>query len=119
MAIVGVGVDIVDIARFEASLNRTPGLRDRLFTDDERVLPVRSLAARFAAKEALAKALGAPRGLGWHDAEVVRDEIGRPSLVVRGTVAEAAAAAGVTTWHLSLSHDSGCAIAFVVAEGGS
>ena len=60
--ILGLGVDLVDVARFEATLRRTPGLGPRLFTDRERSLPARSLAARFAAKEALAKALGAPRG---------------------------------------------------------
>jgi holo-[acyl-carrier protein] synthase len=116
MPIVGVGVDLVDVERFRESLERTPGLRDRLFTESERTLPVVSLAARFAAKEALAKALGAPRGLGWHDAEVVRDELGRPSLVTRATVADAAREAGVDTWHVSLSHDGGNAIAVVVAE---
>ena len=61
--IVGVGIDVVDIDRFARILARRPGLRDRLFTDAERGLPVASLAARFAAKEALAKALGAPVGL--------------------------------------------------------
>ena len=116
MTVVGVGVDVVDVARFEASLSRTPGLADRLFTDGERGLPVASLAARFAAKEALAKALGAPGGLDWHDAEVVRNEKGRPALVVRGTVADAAAHAGVATWHVSLSHDGGSAVAVVIAE---
>jgi holo-[acyl-carrier protein] synthase len=116
VAIVGVGVDVVDIARFEATLDRQPGLRQRLFTDGERELPLRSLAARFAAKEALAKALGAPGGLDWHDAEVVHDDAGRPTIAVRGTVAQAAARAGVAVWHLSLSHDGGNAVAFVVAE---
>ena len=114
--IVGIGVDVVDVARFDQSLQRTPGLRGRLFTEAEHGLPIESLAARFAAKEALAKALGAPQGLGWHDAEVVSDENGRPSLVVRGSVAEAAANAGVRHWHLSLSHDGGSAVAMVVAE---
>ena len=117
--IVGVGVDVADVARFEESLTRTPGLKDRLFTDAERALPMLSLAARFAAKEAVAKALGAPGGLAWHDVEVVREPSGRPSLVVTGTVAAAAAAVGVTHWHLSLSHDGGQAVAFVVAEGGT
>jgi holo-[acyl-carrier protein] synthase len=117
--IVGIGVDIVSLARFEQSLQRTPGLRERLFTEAERGLPVASLAARFAAKEALAKSLGAPGGLEWHDAEVVRDGEGRPSFVVRGTVAEVAAGAGVTGWQLSLSHDGDTAVAFVVAEGAS
>ena len=116
MPVIGVGVDVVDVARFEASLSRTPGLRERLFTDGERSLAVASLAARFAAKEALAKALGAPGGLEWHDAEIVSNENGRPALVVHGTVAEAAADAGVATWHVSLSHDGGSAVAVVIAE---
>jgi holo-[acyl-carrier protein] synthase len=116
VAIVGVGVDVVDLARFEAAIGRTPGLLERLFGPGERELRAPSLAARFAAKEAVAKALGAPAGLAWHDAEVVTGDGGRPALAVRGTVAAAAADAGVTHWHLSLSHDAGCAVAFVVAE---
>lgn len=121
--IVGVGLDVVDIARFAAALDRTPGLAVRLFTPAERVLPdggarpLLSLAARFAAKEALAKALGVPRGLQWHDAEVVTAERGRPVLAVRGTVAAAVAAAGIGSLHLSLSHETGLAAAVVVAEG--
>jgi holo-[acyl-carrier protein] synthase len=115
--IVGVGIDVVDIARFERSLERTPGLRDRLFTEEERTMAGRSLAARFAAKEALAKALGAPPGLRWTDAEVRRADDGRPCLHVSGTVARAAADRGVTRWHVSLSHDGGIATAVVIAEG--
>jgi holo-[acyl-carrier protein] synthase len=115
--IVGVGVDVCDLARFESSLRRTPELRDRLFTPGERTLPPHSLAARFAAKEALAKALGAPTGLGWHDAEVVREPSGRPVLVLGGSVLAAADALGVSRTHLSLSHDGGVATAFVVLEG--
>jgi holo-[acyl-carrier protein] synthase len=115
--IVGVGIDVVEIARFEQALIRTEGLAGRLFTDGERTLPPHSLAARFAAKEALAKALGAPRGLLWTDAEVVTDNDGRPSLLVYGTVAAAAERLGVTGWHLSLSHDAGIASAVVIAEG--
>jgi holo-[acyl-carrier protein] synthase len=114
--IVGVGTDIVDVVRFEAVLLRTPRLRTRLFADCERDLPMQSLAARFAAKEALAKALGAPIGLRWHDATVVREPDGRPRLEVAGTVAERARELGVTCLHLSLSHDGGFASAFVVAE---
>jgi holo-[acyl-carrier protein] synthase len=114
--IVGIGVDVVDVARFERSLERTPGLRDRLFTSGEQERPTAGLAARFAAKEAVAKALGAPAGLAWHDVEVRSDGDGHPTLRVAGTVADAARAAGVTAWHVSLSHDAGCAVAFVVAE---
>jgi holo-[acyl-carrier protein] synthase len=115
--IVGVGIDVVDITRFEQSLSRTPGLASRLFTEGESSLPPHSLAARFAAKEALAKALGAPRGLLWTDAEVVTMANGRPHLKVTGTVAAAAARLGVTSWHLSISHDAGIASAVVIAEG--
>lgn len=115
--IVGLGVDLVDIARFSESLARTPGLRDRLFTEAERGLSDRSLAARFAAKEAVAKALGAPGGLVWLDVEVGRADDGRPLLSVRGSVHEAAQARGVVRWHLSLAHDGGLATATVLAEG--
>jgi holo-[acyl-carrier protein] synthase len=115
--IVGVGIDVVDIARFEQALTRTPGLAVRLFTEGERSRPPHSLAARFAAKEALAKALGAPRGLLWTDAEVINGTGGRPHLKVTGTVAAAAARFGVSVFHLSISHDAGIASAVVVAEG--
>jgi holo-[acyl-carrier protein] synthase len=115
--IVGVGIDVVEIARFEQALSRTPGLLDRLFTDGERTLPPHSLAARFAAKEALAKALGGPRGLLWTDAEVVLNDRGRPSLLVYRTIATVAGRLGVSGWHLSLSHDAGIASAVVIAEG--
>lgn len=114
--IVGIGVDVVEVARLEAALERTPSLRNRLFTPaEQQVTAPESLAARFAAKEAVAKALGTT-GLPWTDAEVVTDEKGRPSLVVHGQVAEAAASRGISSWHLSLSHDGGVAVAMVVAE---
>ena len=116
MAVVGVGVDVVDIARFTETLHRTPAMSERLFTPAERKLRPPSLAARFAAKEALAKALGAPKGLVWTDAEVLRSEDGRPVLSVTGTVAAAAEKLGIRNWHLSLSHDGGVAVAMVVAE---
>jgi holo-[acyl-carrier protein] synthase len=115
--IVGVGIDVVDIARLEAALVRTPALAQRLFAEGERGLSMQSLAARFAAKEAVAKALGGPRGLRWTDAEVVRGDGGRPVLRVHGTVADAANRLGVRHWHLSLSHDAGIATAVVLAEG--
>jgi holo-[acyl-carrier protein] synthase len=114
--IAGVGMDIVDVARFESVLARTPALLTRLFSQSERELPLPSLAARFAAKEALAKALGAPPGLRWVDATVVREPDGRPRLQVEGSVAERARELGVTCFHLSLSHDGGFACAVVVAE---
>ena len=121
--IIGVGIDVVPVDRFAESLIRTPGLRDRLFTAEEQRTPRgpartgESLAARFAAKEAVAKALGAPGDLRWHDVEITVGDHGRPHLAVRGTVAGRAAQLGVTSWHVSLSHDGGIASAVVVAEG--
>lgn len=125
--IIGVGIDVVPVERFAESLARTPSLADRLFTAAERVTPsggargAESLAARFAAKEALAKALGGRTsdgdGMLWTDAEVSTDEHGRPSLTVSGSVAARAASLGVTRWHVSLSHDGGIASAVVIAEG--
>ena len=116
MGVIGVGIDVCDIERFRASIERTPALADKLFTASERALPVASLAARFAAKEALAKALGAPGGLAWHDAEVIREDTGRPRFDLRGTVRARADELGARTVHLSLSHDGGIASAMVVLE---
>jgi holo-[acyl-carrier protein] synthase len=78
--IVGIGIDVVEVQRLTDALARTSKLGDRLFTDAERSLPPASLAARFAAKEAVAKALGGGRGVAWRDAEVVRCADGRPVL---------------------------------------
>jgi holo-[acyl-carrier protein] synthase len=121
--IIGVGIDVAEIDRFAEALERTPQMAQRLFLERELILPsgerrgVASLAARFAAKEAIAKALGAPGGLHWTDAEVYVEESGRPRLRVRGTVAARAAELGVRHWHVSLSHDAGVASAVVIAEG--
>jgi holo-[acyl-carrier protein] synthase len=113
VSIVGVGVDVVDLARFRETLDRTPAVRDRLFTAAERSLSVESLAARFAAKEALMKALHVPATLPWHDIEVVTDDVGAPAFIVRGAAAERV---GESRTHLSLSHDTSVATAFVVVE---
>ena len=117
MAIIGVGIDVVDIARFGTVLDRTPGLAHRLFTSSERGRPLASLAARFAAKEALAKALGAPGDMHWHDAAVVSEASGRPLFELRGTVLARANDLGATSVHLSISHDAGIASAVVILEG--
>ncbi|UUZ57905.1 holo-ACP synthase [Nocardioides sp. B-3] len=117
MPVIGVGIDVVDVARFGESLERTPALRERLFTPDEAGRPLASLAARFAAKEAIAKALGAPAGLARHDAEIVSEETGRPRFELRGTVAARAEVLGAHHVHVSLSHDAGIASAVVVLEG--
>ncbi|MFD8791820.1 holo-ACP synthase [Streptomyces vinaceus] len=121
--IIGVGIDVAEIERFGESLRRTPQLAQRLFVDSELTLPsgerrgTPSHAARFAAKEALAKALGAPGGMLWTDAEVYVEETGQPRVRVSGTVEARAVALGVKSWHISLSHDAGIASAVVIAEG--
>ncbi|WP_316669044.1 holo-ACP synthase [uncultured Propionibacterium sp.] len=119
--IIGVGVDVCSVGRFSAMLERRPGVLDRLFSPDERLahgLPraPESLAARFAAKEALAKALGAPGDLSWRDAEIVVGAGRRPVLEVRGSVKARADALGANFFHLSLSHDGPVATAVVIAE---
>jgi holo-[acyl-carrier protein] synthase len=122
MTVIGVGIDVVPVTRFAETLERTPALRERLFAPSELVTASgaersdESLAARFAAKEALAKALGAGGGMNWTDACVRVDDAGRPFLEVTGTVAERARTLGVTRWHVSLSHDGGIAAATVIAE---
>lgn len=114
--IVGIGVDVCDVARWQAAVARHPGIMTRVLTPAEAARRPESQAARFAAKEALIKALGGPEGLHWHDAEVVSDAQGAPSFQLRGTVAGAARRRGIDRVHLSLSHDGGIATAFVVAE---
>ena len=109
----GVGIDVVDIARFSEALERTSGLKERLFTVAEQSKPIASLAARFAAKEALAKALSAGKGLPWHDSEVINLESGKPAFLFRGEIADLVDGANV---HLSISHDAGIASAFVIVE---
>ena len=114
--IIGVGIDVVDIARFGATLERTPALRERLFTPEERGLPLQSLAARFAAKEAVAKALGTGIGeFAWRDIEIGRDERGQPTVTLHGPAQARAQTLGLTHFALSLSHTRDHAIAFVVA----
>ena len=115
--IIGTGIDIVDIARFERTMMRTPRLMERLFAPAERTLRLPSLAARYAAKEALIKALGGSDGVRWIDIEVASEPSGRPRFDLSGSTAEVVADRGILTLHLSLSHDAGLAAAFVVAEG--
>ncbi|GER21676.1 hypothetical protein NCCP1664_01730 [Zafaria cholistanensis] len=107
---------MVQVSRFKEQLARTPALLERLFVPAERELHVRSLAARFAAKEAVAKALGAPAGMNWQDCQVVTDAAGDPHVLIEGSVAEVADAKGIRYWHLSMSHDGDLATAMVVAE---
>lgn len=121
--IVGVGLDIVPIARIAALLSRHgERARDRLFSPSERADcerradPSQHYAARFSAKEAVLKALGAPPGLRWVEMEVRSAPDGRPVLHLSGAAAEAADARGVNTSHVSLTHAGGMAAAVVVLE---
>lgn len=114
--IIGVGIDVCDVSRFAETIERRPGLIQRLFTPAEAEKSTASLAARFAAKEALAKALGAPSGMVWTDAEVITDDHGRPAFSLIGTVERRAKELGVEKIHLSISHDAGIASAMVICE---
>jgi holo-[acyl-carrier protein] synthase len=120
--VVGVGTDLVDLDRFRQAAERTPGILTRYFTEDERAYaerradPTERYAARFAAKEAVMKALGV--GLGaceLAEIEVVRQDSGAPHLVLHGRAAVLAEERGVTTWHLSLTHTDTAAHAIAVA----
>ncbi len=120
------GVDLIEIARVRRVLDRYGDrFLERVFTPAE-VLYCRArppeLAARFAAKEAVAKALGvgmrmmARDGIGWQDAEIVGDGRGKPLVRLHGRAAERADELGLTEWAVSLSHTREHAIAFVVAQ---
>ena len=109
----GIGIDVVNISRFQESLDRTPALREKLFTEREAKLGIQSLAARFAAKEALAKALNAKYVFAWQDCEVVNEESGRPAFLFYGNLVDRIHGANV---HLTLSHDAGIASAMVIVE---
>jgi holo-[acyl-carrier protein] synthase len=117
--IVGIGVDLVDVARFETAISSTPKLKDRLFTVGEKKLNNYSLAARFAAKEALMKAVGKAKGLSFQEVEIVKDEFGKPSFELSGQSKRTVSKKGIVNLHLSLSHDAGMAVAYVIAESNS
>ncbi len=121
-----VGVDLIEVPRVERALARH-GERfiRRVFTPAEMLYTrgrVPELAARFAAKEAVSKALGvgvrmlASEGVGWQEVEVLGDWRGRPEVTLHGRAAERAAEMGLTQWAISLSHTKEYAIAFVVAQ---
>jgi holo-[acyl-carrier protein] synthase len=119
----GIGIDAVDVERFRKTLARRPGMRQRLFTPVELtyVAPkaddVPSLAGRFAAREAVMKAMGLGLGaFGFHEVWVERASSGEPSLVITGRAAELASERGITAWLLSITHTSTVAIACVVAS---
>jgi holo-[acyl-carrier protein] synthase len=126
MAVAGLGVDLARSGRFRRFLEEgRGGVLERVFTAAERTYclarkdPAPHFAARFAAKEAFLKALGLGLrdGLRWQDVEVVRDDLGRPSLVLRGRAAELVAERGIGAVHLSYSHEGDYAVATVILEG--
>jgi len=120
--IIGVGVDTVSLSRFEGKLADTPRLKDRLFLDvethtDGSEASVQTLAGRFAAKEAVIKALSGEPGVEWHGIEVGKESTGKPVIWLHGETAKLALRQGVRKLHVSISHDGDAAVAFVVAEG--
>lgn len=121
-AVAGVGVDAVEVERVRRALDRTPGLAGRLFTDAERAYasrfrdPAPRLAARFAAKEAVMKALGAGLGsVAPRDIEVERSASGRPAVRLHASAARAARGQGVARVEVSITHTAQVAVAFAVA----
>lgn len=126
MSVIGVGVDALEIERMRAALARTPSLAARLFTETERAtcltscgaLRIGGLAARFAAKEAVAKAFGTGlRGFAFRDIEVRSDPLGKPEIVLHEGAAALARRLGVDRVHVSLSTSGALALAHAVAEG--
>lgn len=120
--ITGLGVDIIEIERMRDAMRRRPRMKERLFSEEERAYcdkrnrPEIHYAMRFAAKEAVLKALGTGfSGMRFRDVEVVRDERGRPVPKLSGKAAEVAEAAGVVEMHLSLSFTHATAVASAVA----
>lgn len=120
--ILGVGVDTVQLSRFESKLQETPRLKDRLFLDIETVTDggdasLQTLAGRFAAKEAVIKALSGNPECEWHGIEVGKESSGKPVIWLHGQTAKLALRLGIRKFHVSISHDGDTAVAFVVAEG--
>lgn len=123
--ILGVGTDILQIARIEQSLQRTPKLAERILTTEELELFAEDsrqalfLAKRFAAKEAVSKALGTGigRGVSWHHIHIDKDEYGRPLVTLVEGAKERATSLGITNLQLSYSDEREYIVAFAVAEG--
>lgn len=119
--ILGLGVDICDVARMERALDRHPSMRARVFTPEEiaycdgKARPAESYAGRFAAREAVIKALGGYRGKGWHDISVTRAPTGAPAIRLEGNAKRRADLLGVTDVLISFTHERSNAVAFAVA----
>lgn len=119
--IVGLGVDVCSIERMRRALERHgERFAERICSAHERENfrgdPATALAGRFAVKEAFAKALDGARGVGFHDVEVQREPSGRPKLVLMGPALAMATSFGADTWHVTISHDAGVAVAVVILE---
>ena len=119
---IGIGTDLVEIERFRTTLERTPGIRARTFTNDEQAYadakhdPTERYAVRWAAKEAVMKAMGVGLGeVAMHDIEVVKAENGAPSIRLHGTAATKSAELGITEWKITLTHTETLAQAIAVA----
>jgi holo-[acyl-carrier protein] synthase len=119
--IVGLGVDICEIARMERAISRHPTLRDRVFTPEEiaycdsKARPAESYAGRFAAREATVKALGGYRGRRWQDVSVTRHPSGAPSIRLDGNAKRRADALGITNVLITFTHEKTSAVAFAIA----
>lgn len=124
MALYGIGIDIMDVARMEKRLEADPGLAEDIFTPDEiayctsKRFPALHFAARFAAKEAFMKALGRglQDGLMFSDIEIINDVHGRPKPRLHGAAEREAMRAGINNIQISLSHVKELATALVVLE---
>ena len=121
MEIVGLGVDICEIARMERALARHPTMRARVFTPEEiaywdgKARPAESYAGRFAAREAVIKALGGYRGKRWQDISVTRHPSGAPMIALAGRAKDRADALGLTKILVTFTHEKTSAVAFAVA----
>jgi holo-[acyl-carrier protein] synthase len=119
--IVGLGVDICEIARMERAISRHPTLRDRVFTPEEiaycdsKARPAESYAGRFAAREATIKALGGYRGRRWQDISVTRHPSGAPMTRLDGNAKRRADSLGVTDVLITFTHEKSSAVAFAIA----
>jgi holo-[acyl-carrier protein] synthase len=120
--VIGIGVDLCEIDRMRTALGRTPTLRERVFTDGERAYcearrdPTERYAVRFAAKEAVLKAMGLGLGAcGWQEIEVLRADSGAPSVVLHGRAQQLAEDRGIRAWRLTMSHTHRVAEAIAVA----
>lgn len=114
--ILGLGIDLVEIERLQTQLRENPALAGRLFAPREIGLPAASLAARFAVKEALAKAVGDPRLLSWVEIELTKNELGKPELLLSGETARNVRGLGVALTHVSITHTDQTAAAVVILQ---